>query len=53
MPPALSGRPGQIGIDVEEARARDVPLEVELAAALGVAELPAAIDELVAQLMPH
>src|SRR5438552_1257894 len=44
--PARSG--GEIRVDVEKARARDVPSEVELASALGLAQLPAAVDELVA-----
>jgi len=40
---------GEIRVDVEKARARDVPGEVELAPTRGVAELPAAVDELVGQ----
>jgi hypothetical protein len=49
MPPARSRPPGQVGVDIEEARARDVSLEIELAAAAGLAELPATVDELVTQ----
>ena len=40
---------GEIRVDVEKARARDVPGEVELAPTPGVAELPPAVEELVAQ----
>lgn len=49
--PALSldGEVGQIVVDVEKRGARDVALEVELAASAGTAELPATVDELVAQ----
>jgi hypothetical protein len=39
----------EIGVDVEKARTGHMPLPIELAAALGVAELPAAVDELVVQ----
>jgi hypothetical protein len=49
MPPTLTGRRRQVGVDVEEARAGDVTFEIQLAAALGRAELPATVDELVAQ----
>jgi hypothetical protein len=49
MPAARSGRRGKIGVDVEETGARDVSLEIELAPAAGIAELPAAVNELVAQ----
>ena len=49
MPPALTGRRREIGVHVEEARARDVTFEIQLAASLGRAELPATVDELVAQ----
>ncbi|MDX6414664.1 MAG: hypothetical protein QOH23_2074 [Gaiellaceae bacterium] len=49
MPPALTGRSGEIGVDVEEARAGDVTFEIQLPATLGRAELPATVDELVAQ----
>jgi hypothetical protein len=49
MPAACTGLRGEIGIDIEEARAGDVPGEIELAPAPGGAELPAAVDELVAQ----
>jgi hypothetical protein len=40
---------GKLALDVEERRTRDVPREVELPPAVGLAELPAAVDELVAQ----
>jgi hypothetical protein len=46
---ALAGRRREVGIDVEEARARDVTPAVELAATSGIAELPAAVDEPVPQ----
>ena len=36
-------------VDVEERRARDVPLEVQLASPPGRAELPATVDELVGE----
>ncbi|MDX6369993.1 MAG: hypothetical protein QOG93_1495 [Gaiellaceae bacterium] len=49
MPPALTGRGREIGVDVEEARAGDVTFEIQLAAALRLPELPATVDELVAQ----
>ena len=49
MPSARAGPRRQIRVDVEEARTRNVSLEVQLAAAVGIAELPAAVDELVAQ----
>ncbi len=45
----LAGLGRQVWVDVEEARARDVAREIELAAALRFPELPAAVDELVAQ----
>jgi hypothetical protein len=45
----LDGNVGEVLVDVEERGARYVALEVELAAAPGTAELPAAVDELVAQ----
>src|SRR5262249_48627977 len=48
MPSARPGRRRQVGLDVEKRRARDVSFEVELAAASGLAELPTAVDELVA-----
>jgi hypothetical protein len=41
------GRGGEVLVHVEERGAGNVPGEVELAAAAGVAELPAAIHELV------
>jgi hypothetical protein len=44
-----AGRRRQIRVDVEEAGARNVAGEVQLAAALRFPELPAAVDELVAQ----
>src|SRR5262245_32947635 len=37
----------EIGVDVEEARARDMAGEVELTTAAGVSQLPTAVDELV------
>jgi hypothetical protein len=40
---------GEVVVDVEERSAGDVPLEVRAAAVLGVGEVPAAVDELVAQ----
>jgi hypothetical protein len=43
-----SGR-RKVPVDVEEARTRNVTFEVQLPAALGLPELPAAVDELVAQ----
>ncbi len=49
MPTARTGRGRQIGVHVQEARPRDVTGEVELAAALRLPELPATVDELVAQ----
>jgi hypothetical protein len=49
MSAAGAGRRRQILVDVEEARARNMTAEVELAAAVGFPELPAAVDELVAQ----
>jgi hypothetical protein len=36
---------GEVAVDVEEAGARNVPLEVELAAAVDVPQLPATVDE--------
>lgn len=39
----------QIGVHVQEARTRNVTGEVQLAAALRLPELPATVDELVAQ----
>jgi hypothetical protein len=49
MPPARPRLRRQIGVDVEEGGAWNVTGQVELAAASGIAELPAAIDELVAE----
>jgi hypothetical protein len=43
------GEIGELGLDIGERRARDVPLEVELAPATGATELPAAVDDAV----PH
>ena len=48
MPPARARLGGEVRIDVEERRTRNVPDEVELAASSRRAELPAAVDELVA-----
>ena len=49
MPASFPGRRRQIGVDVEEAGAGNVTVEVELAASLRFPELPATVDELVAQ----
>jgi hypothetical protein len=49
MPASLSGLRRQIGVDIQEAGAGNVALEVELSAAAGIRELPATVDELVAQ----
>jgi hypothetical protein len=49
MATARSGRRRKICVDIEEARAGNVTGEVELTAAPGAPELPATIDELVAQ----
>ncbi len=49
VPAARAGVAGEVRVDIEEARARNVPLEVEPAAAAGAPELPATVDELVAQ----
>ena len=50
VPPFAGARAvGQILVDVEERRARDVALEVDPAAVRRVGELPPAVDELVAQ----
>jgi hypothetical protein len=45
VPATLARRIGKIAVDVEERRARDVAFEVETAAGIGIAELPAAVDE--------
>src|ERR1700758_295027 len=45
--PAFARRVGEVDVDVEERGPRDVTGEVQLAPALGCAELPAAVDELV------
>jgi hypothetical protein len=42
-------RRGQIQVDVEEARTRDVSFQVDLTSAARVVELPPAVDELVAR----
>jgi hypothetical protein len=39
----------EVGLDVEERGAGNVPFEIELAAAPRVSQLPAAVDELVLQ----
>jgi len=49
MAPVGAGLRREIGVDVEEARARNMPGEIQVAPPAGVAELPAAVDELVAQ----
>ena len=49
MPTARAGRGRQIGVYVQEARPGDVSAEIELATALRFPELPATVDELVAQ----
>ena len=49
MPPPQPRRGRQVAVDVQEGRARDVRLEGERAAARGVGDIPAAVDELVAQ----
>jgi hypothetical protein len=48
MPAANPWWSGKIAIDIEEACARDVSCQVELTAAVGIPELPATVDELVA-----
>jgi hypothetical protein len=49
MPSALTGRRRKVRVDVEEARAGDVTFEIQFPAPLRRAELPATVDELVAQ----
>src|SRR5207247_2173002 len=49
VPSAGTRRRGEVLLDVEEGRTGDVPLEVELAAARRIPQLPPAVDELV----PH
>jgi hypothetical protein len=49
MSAARAWRRRQIGVDIEEAGPGDVTAEVELATSVGFSELPAAVDELVAQ----
>ena len=46
---ARAGLRREVGVDVEEARAGDVSPQIQLAPTAGVAELPATVDELVAQ----
>ena len=48
-PVGASRRRGELALHVQERRAGDVAREIELAAAFRLAELPPAIDELVAQ----
>ena len=48
MPAAAARRRGEVTLDVEEDRARDVTGEVGAAAGLGVGEVPAAVDEAIA-----
>jgi hypothetical protein len=47
--PAHASGGCEIRVDVEKARAGNVTFEIQLPAALRRAELPAAVDELVAQ----
>jgi hypothetical protein len=49
MPATLARRSRKIAVDIEEARAWDVAPEVQLATTLGAPELPATVDEPVAQ----
>jgi hypothetical protein len=49
MPAARSRLRRQLPVDVEEARARKVPLQVQSAPTTGISQFPAAVDELVAQ----
>jgi hypothetical protein len=49
MPPALPTRPRKIAVDVKEARTGNVAREIKLPPAIGISELPATVDELVAQ----
>jgi hypothetical protein len=44
-----TGGCGQVALDVEKHGARDVALEVGAVTSLGVCEVPAAVDELIAQ----
>jgi hypothetical protein len=48
VPTANTRRRREIVVNVEERRAGDVPLEIELASATPVTQIPTAIDELVA-----
>src|SRR6266545_3651794 len=49
MPSTRARGGGKVVVDVEEARAGNVACAIELAPARGLAELPAAVDELI----PH
>src|SRR5437764_15173198 len=49
MPPARAGLGREVGVDVEERRTRNVPGEVQLPPTRRIAELPPAVDELVAR----
>jgi hypothetical protein len=49
VPTRGSGRPGEVALDVEEDGAGDVPFEVGAASGLRVGEVPAAVDEAVAE----
>src|SRR5205823_5521948 len=48
MPSSPAGRGREVLVHVEKRRARNVPLEVELAPTVPVTKVPATIDELVA-----
>jgi hypothetical protein len=49
MPAARARLRRQVPVDVEEARARNVSPQVQGTSTAGISQLPAAIDELVAQ----
>lgn len=49
VPAPRPRRRSQVRIDVEEARAGDMPREIQLTTPARVAELPTAVDELVTQ----
>lgn len=49
MPAAWPRGGSEVGVDVDEGRPRNVSRAIELPAALRLAELPATVDELVAQ----
>jgi hypothetical protein len=49
MPTAQVRLGRQVSIDVEEARAWDVAVEVERPPAAGISQIPATVDELVPQ----